>query len=216
MSYKKVADKEIEVWTRSHEIYRNDLPNFSIDTSIIISQIQMSNSDLVNNLMKNKIDRPEDKSYWGLSYYWQDNKEHVYLRLSGDNRCRFCESWCINKSHHNILLSIDNIYRFKLLDETAAIIFDTDSSFYYIALNCETSVSQRHVILNNDIQINGHKIPVDNYEMETVGLYKLCIRFSDYSGMAGLSGKERVLVYLIDKDVLIQDLDELINNRKLK
>ncbi len=48
------------------------------------------------------------------------------------------------------------------------------------------------------------------FKFENIGGDKLSIYFSYYSKEPGLQPKKRTLIYLTDKDKLIQDLDKLI------
>lgn len=161
----------------------------TIDTTLIKEQLQKISSGLLNNILKSKIERPDTDFKYGISYYWQDNKFHLFLRD-------------FDKPDTTIA-SIDNIYNIKKFGSSSAIVFDTDSSFYYISQYGSTIVSKRQVINNT----YDYFMP---FKIEDIGGDKLSIFFFYYTEEAGLQPKERTLLYLTQKDILIQDLDKLI------
>lgn len=161
----------------------------TIDTTLIKEQLQKTSSGLLNNILKSRIERPDNDFKYGISYYWQDNKFHLFLRD-------------YNKPDTTIA-SIDNIYNIKKFGSSSAIVFDTDSSFYYISQYGSTIVSKKQVINNT----YDYFMP---FKVEDIGGDKLSIFFFYYTEEAGLQPKERTLLYLTVKDELIQDLDKLI------
>jgi hypothetical protein len=82
-----------------------------------------------------KIQRPKkeniDTIYSRLSYFYQDNKFNVYYLAE-------------NKVEKSII-GLDNIYDFKKINNSSALVFDTDSSFYYINFN-KSFISKKHFI----------------------------------------------------------------------
>jgi hypothetical protein len=158
----------------------------TIDTNLIRKQINKGNSDIIKKIENNKVARPGKKYDGGISYFWQSNKYHLFPFSKPDT----------------ILLSLDNIYDFNIDGFT----FDTDSSFFFLSDSQPLFVSKRLVINN----IN------DNYEpfkITNIGGAKFSIYFSYYSNEDGLQPKERTLIYLREKDELIQDLDKLLDKR---
>lgn len=164
----------------------------SIDTALIKEQLQQASSVSLNNIVKLKIERPDKDFKYGISYYWQDNKFHLFLRD-------------YNKPD-TTLASIDNIYDIKKFGGSSAMVFDSDSSFFYISQYNRPIVSKRQVINNTYDYYRPFKI-------ENIGGDKLSIYFSYYTNETGLQPKERTLIYLIKKDELIQDLDKLIDKK---
>lgn len=169
----------------------------SIDTSLIKLHLNNPNSELVNNLFKVKVERPDDNFKYGFSYYWQENKFHLFFRDIYDN--------------DKTLLSIDNVYDFREFDGISVIIFDSDSSFFYINQNNRFKLSQKHVIKETHNFYMPFKI--ENIGGEKISIFFWYFREAIESGSNGLT-TNRTLIYLTDKDELIQDLDEVINNYK--
>jgi hypothetical protein len=164
----------------------------SIDATLIKEQLQKASSALLNNIVKLRIERPDKNFKYGISYFWQDNKFHIFLRD-------------YNKPD-TTLASIENIYDLKKLGGSSAMVFDTDSSFFYVCQYNRPIVSQRQVINNT----NDYYRP---FKIENVGGDKFSIYFYYYTNEVGLQPKERTLIYLTEKDELIQDLDKLIDKK---
>jgi len=164
----------------------------SIDTVLIKEQLKKTNSGLLTKTIKLRIERPDKDFKYGISYYWQDNKFHLFIRD-------------YNKSD-TTLASIDNIYDIKKFGSSSALVYDSDSSFFYISQYNRPMVSKRQVINNTYDYYRPFKI-------ENIGGDKLSIYFSYYTKEEGLQPKERTLIYLTEKDELIQDLDKLIDKR---
>ncbi len=138
-----------------------------------------------------KIEKPEKDFKYGLSYFFKDNKYSIFSRQ-------------FNKSD-TILLTLNNIYDFKRIGHSSIIIFDTDSTFYYVR-EYQNKVSERHII---DSKYDYYR----PYKVENIDDDKISINFSYYSKEEGRQPKNRTLIYLIERDELIQDLDKLIENR---
>lgn len=164
----------------------------SIDTNLIKQQLQIANSDLLNNIVKLRIERPDKDFRYGISYYWQGNKFHLFLRN-------------YNKSD-TTLLGLGNIYDIKKFGGSSAMVFDTDSSFFYVSQYNRPVVSQRHVIN----ETHKHYQP---FKVVNIGGDKFSIYFSYFSKEQVWQDKERTLIYFTKKDVLIQDLDKLIEKK---
>ncbi|WP_438966702.1 hypothetical protein [Flavobacterium sp.] len=161
----------------------------TIDTLKIKGIFQDSLSKEVKVVMSKRIERPEKDFKYGISYYYQDGRYTLFLRD-------------YNKEDIDIK-TIDNIYDFQKIGSYSAIIFDTDSSFYFASQYGQNKVSNRNMVENTFDYYRPYKI-------ENIGGDKLSIYFSYYSKELGLQPKERTLIYLTDKDKLIQDLDKLI------
>src|SRR5690606_12558957 len=87
-----------------------------------------------------------------------------------------------------ILLTLDNIYDIKKIGSSSMIIFDTDSSFYYVN-QYQNVVSKRHNISNNYDYYRPYKV-------ENIDGDKISINFSYYSKEEGRQPKSRTLLYL--------------------
>ena len=91
-----------------------------------------------------------------------------------------------------------------------AVVFDTDSSFYFInnryGEKKKKIVSERHIIQNLNREY-------PKFNVVRIGGSKIAIYFGYYEFE---QWKVRTLIYLIDEDELIQDLDEVINKKDEK
>ena len=161
----------------------------TLDTLQIKEILQNPLSKQVDSVMSNKIERPEKDFKYGISYYWKNGQYTLFIRD-------------YNKADIDIA-TLDNIYDFKKFGSYSATIFDTDSSFYYASQYGQNKISNRNVIDNTYDYYRPFKV-------ESIGRNKLSIYFSYYSKEPGLQPKDRTLIYLTDKDKLIQDLDKLI------
>jgi hypothetical protein len=166
----------------------------SIDTNLIKKILNEPNSNQIVKALDLKIER---KGINSILYYLQNNKYSVVLR---DNR-----------KGDTVLVTLDNIY--QIYDNLHVVIFDTDSSFYYVD-DFRKKLSERHVIQN----MYGFYEP---YFINPIGGNKLSIfyrfdtkpefdaRFNDIVSR----NVRRTSIYFVDKDILIQDLDEIINEK---
>ena len=186
----------------------------SIDTLVIKKMMDTPDSDLVKNMLNLKIYRPEENFGYGISYYWQNNKYFIFQKSY------------FNKQE-TVITDIENIYDIKKTGNLSAIIFDTDSSFYYIAQSGVVNfgvggsggqqnkphISQRQVIENragyrpfNVVGIGGGKIAISfSYWAEW--------KEEEDSESTMVGDRERTLIYLTKDDKLIQDLDKLIKKQ---
>lgn len=166
----------------------------SIDTAEIRSLLKEPHSQFVAQALSNRIERPDTGFKYGLSYYFKDNWSVVFVRD--------------RKAGDEIVVGCEKVYDFIRLSSSTGVVFDTDSSFYYIGqYNAKPQVSTRQVI----DATSDHFMP---YEVKSIGRNKLSIYFWYYSDEPGIQPKERTLIYLIKSDKLIQDLDKLIDHSK--
>ncbi len=164
----------------------------SIDTIKINTILLEPVSNQIKRALSLKIEKPDKAFKNGLSYFFKDNKYAIFSRE-------------YNKDD-NTLLILDNIYDMKSFESSSMIVFDTDSTFYYVN-QYQHRVSKRHTIHNNFDYC-------EPYKVEHIGGDKIFIYFFYYSNEdRKLQLKYRTLLYLIEKDELIQDLDKLIEKR---
>ncbi len=183
LSTVKASQKQIE-YNKNYCQWRIN----SIDTASIKKLFDVPNSEKINNALDLKIYPDGEDFKYGISYYLKANKYIVFTRIY-DKR-------------DTDLFILNNIHAIKKLDSSTAIIFDTDSSFYY--LNQFKPVSKRHIINNT----NKNFIPL---KIESMGGNKISIYFSYYSQEDGKQPREGTLIYLVNQDKLIQDLEKLID-----
>jgi hypothetical protein len=165
----------------------------TVDTLQVKRIVAQNASDVVNKILSTQIFRQEDQEIkGGISYYFQRDKYHIFYR-DYDTK-------------DSVLLSVDNIYQFQNMPIRECIVFDTDSSFYYLKGANNFHTSTRKVI---------EKI-YDNYrpfEIGTVGSYKVTFSFWYYDGTEGTQPKERNVLYKSDTGEIVQDLDKKIGEK---
>lgn len=161
----------------------------TIDTTTITAQVNLPNSDLVNEILKIQVDRPETDFDYGITYYWKDNHYQILMKLPGGGA--------------STLLQVDQIYFFKRVG-AAAVVFDTDSTFYYLSWYDRRPVPTRHVI--DDIR--GYYRPCD---VQSISSTMISITMAGFSRDPSFRG--RTLIYQIDTDTLTQDLDALLDRK---
>ncbi|WP_353778081.1 hypothetical protein [Winogradskyella sp. 3972H.M.0a.05] len=161
----------------------------TMDTMKIKEIFKKPLSEEVKIVMSKKIERPEKDFRYGTSYYWQNDRYTVFTRD-------------YNREDIDIK-TINNIYDFQKINNNSTIIFDSDSSFYFVSRYGEKKISTRNIIENT---FDFYR----PYTVRDIGGDKLSIYFYYYSRELGLQPKERTLIYLTDKDKLIQNLDKLI------
>lgn len=160
----------------------------SIDTTLIKKHLLVPTSEQLKNILNAKVERLEIDFRHGISYFFKGNQYNVFAR--GYDKV------------DTTLLKLDNIYDFKKVGSSTVVVFDTDSSFYYVNQH-ENKVSKRQVIQN----IHDFFEP---FKVENIGGKKLSIYFWHYPKGTLWELTERTLIYLTKEDELIQDLDKLI------
>ena len=90
----------------------------SIDTTLIKQICHQPNSVLLDNVLSLKTKKRENHDFKsGISYYLQNNKYTIFAK---------------DKKMDTNLLTLDNIYQFERINDSTALIFDSDTSFYFI------------------------------------------------------------------------------------
>jgi len=124
-----------------------------------------------------------------------------------------------------LLLSLKDIYDFKELSLPGAIVFDTSESFYYVQTHGKTC-SRRHVIENTrdfakyfgryDVVPLGYD--EGHEEIAICFIRRRPLPPGEQTGKVRTSGKSsyRVLIYSPEYDDVIQDLDEVFDERQAK
>lgn len=163
----------------------------SIDTAQIKKALLNPLSEQLRGVLTLKIEKIDNNFQYGLSYFFKDNKYTIFSRE-------------YNKEDTTLLV-LDNIYGFEKIGNYNAIVFDTDSSFYYVSQN-KNMVSERQVIEN---KYNNYR----PYDVQSIGVNKISIYFWYYLKEEDIQRKHRILIYLTEEDELIQDLDKLIENK---
>jgi len=164
----------------------------TIEQNILQKITEAENSTLVNSVIKNKIYRPdylnkeEIEFTYGVSYYWQNNKFHLFSRDIGEDVD---------------IITLDDICYFYDL-EHVYVVFDSNNSFYHIhtIVVDHPTISDRQIII--DVENNYRP-----YFVNQIGGNNISIYLWNYED-------DRTLIYLANKKILIQDLDKLIEKDK--
>jgi hypothetical protein len=193
----------------------------TIDTLAIEQILNASNSDLLNNVLKQRVDRPEkegidrpegDFRHGGISYYWQNNRYFVFFKYDSwyDN----LNQKYVNEKREVVLFDVGNIYDFRRFRNWSALIFDTDTSFYSIKQHVNTPFGLGQHTLEDKPKISKRQV-IENtsgywlwrpFQIESIGGDKVSITLQS----SNWDRPYRTLLHLVDEDRLIQDLDELV------
>ena len=182
----------------------------SIDTLLIKKMVNTPNSDLINNLLEQKIYKPDKYVFCGfsyscgLSYYCQNNRYYLFHKDFSDGM-------------ETVIIDMENIYEMmpsRINISPIPVIFDSDSSFYYVDIYGDFSVivdsaghqrkcpriSQRHVIEDKKAKNSPFLVTYIGLDKRAI-IYNLAEEKEDGT-------YEKTLIYLTKEDRLIQDLDE--------
>lgn len=144
----------------------------------------MAPSDMVKAVLQVKINRPNDikalEKNYGFSYYVHNNTYHFIQ---------------INDSGFVALGTFENILDFHILQHDLVIVFTARDEFSVIRL------ASPMVTLQIDMVPKFYR----PYKVRLLGDNKIVITFSSFSEL-----KNRVMLYFLDKNVFIQDLDQVL------
>lgn len=158
----------------------------SFDTSQIKKVVRENLSVVVNKILSTRVYRQEDeKNKSGISYYFQNNKYHVFV-----NESKFKDS---------VLLTVDNIYQFQSLSFNESIVLDTDSSFYFVQAGVNNPHSSGRKIIEHTYDY------YRPFDISTIGFNEVNFSFWYYDRTGGIEYKERNVVYKTDTDELLQN-----------
>jgi hypothetical protein len=163
-------------------------------TQIIDSVLQQPVSSIITHVMTAKINKPLDEGerelYDGsISYYMQNGKFFVFHRF---------RDYQNNMTSDTIIKVFDHINQFAI-SGTRALVFDTDTSFYFIGRFNENILSQRHLIPN---------LKYTYRPFEVKFLQGKLISIAPFSGMEGYT---RNMLYRIKDDYLLLDLNDVLD-----
>lgn len=184
---KHVVQIKNEQKTISYNDHYNNWELKTIDTLRIKSIAAGSASEIVKKVLSTRVNNAGAKE---LSYYFKDNKYHIF-----------------HNDHDTTLLVVNNIYQWADLSNDKAIIFNSDTSFYYVNI-----YSDEKITVSAQMNIRNTYDNFRPYEINMIGSYKVGISFWYNDHKEGdVQPKERIVVYKINDNELIQDLDEQIN-----
>ena len=162
----------------------------TIDSILINKTLMSSESKLLRKVIDFRINRPNHENDYGISYYWQNSRYHIFMKYGTTDEERN-------------LIDVNNIYQFEDV-KGSKVLFDTDSTFYFLS-HSRSSISKKNLIENL----------VQNYrpfEISPLGRDKVSISFWYY--LKGVGYKERILLFFIKQDELVQDLGKIIDKEQ--
>jgi hypothetical protein len=183
----------VSMQKRSCRIFR--IPNFIVENAL-----KRQPSDVVKGLLLKKMYRPSDDltklDNSSISYYLQNDQYHILHRMSMNG-----------KEYELEVLILDNLFQYVPIPRVdRAMIFDTDSSFYFLNyFNAKSVKLSRKIIPSLTVKYYPYQVSFPGQSMVTFSkMDKLKTGFSN----------ERYFVYRIDDEYLVTDLDAVINQIK--
>jgi hypothetical protein len=163
----------------------NDWVLNSIDTVFINTVVKSKRTSLIERTLKTKLFRPEDqiKFLSKQTYYTQNNKFYFNYILKGKLKT----------------LELDNVYDIKKVNKYSILVFDTDSTFYFLSNRVKNNL-QKKIIENATRIYKPYKVITINYD-------KIAIINDQTFG-------NRILIYDTRTGKTIQNLDETLNKEK--
>ena len=167
----------------------------SINTTLIQQILCQPNSDNLDMILNLKFNKNKDDFKFGFSYYLQNNKYTLFFR---------------DYDKDTNLLTLDNIHQLEIINDYAALVFDSDTSFYFVD---ENKISPRHIIQN--VTYYG----ITPFKIEYRDEQKIIIVPTEMYSLGGVIMQNKYLLYFTEEDKLIQDIDKeeikkLINERR--
>lgn len=157
----------------------SDLKVYSIDTLKINSILKKEPSKKINNVLKKKLLR---KNKLNRFYYTQYGKFYIYYTTT-DRKLK--------------KLALNNVYDFKTFSKYSAIIFDTDSSFYFLPKYRLTAPPKKFIIK----KLKDHYQP---FVITEVDNKRIAIKLNPFSSL-----KDRTILYDHKVNTIIQNLDSI-------
>ena len=179
----------------------------SIDTLEIKKMLQTPNGDLINSVMNQKIYRPEQNFEYGISYYFQNNRYVIFQKSRYNKR-------------ESTIAEIDNIFDIKQVNNLYAIVFDSDTSFYYVKRSdqvtyaigaIEGKENDPYISKKQVIEKKGHRsFRVTDIDDGTLAISSWYFGKKKIGEDTFVGDFERTMIYFKDEDQVIQDLDKLV------
>lgn len=198
------AIKNVAIIKESEKIISYGKPEYgyiklsTIDTLILQNEILKERSTTLKKIAQYKISGPEnDKNLGsGFTYYWQNDKYHVEHIVDGIRET---------------VLSLDNISYFYTHNLWGnAIVFDSQFTFYTLKHRDLEISPRKTIIYKTKIEHHyGFDLWYAPYRVELIDGIRYII--SSYGPQIL---KKRLILYWPEKDILIQDMDELLLSAK--
>ncbi|MFC0605846.1 hypothetical protein [Winogradskyella pulchriflava] len=159
----------------------------SIDSTKTVEILNHNVSEIISELKKKKIYRPDKDFNSGITYFWQNDKYNIVF---------------VEKGKETIITLLTNIYDIQRKWNTV-FIFETSADFIVFDTYKKEIVSKKWTIENAD---KNYRL----YDINHIGGDKYSISFFYYSEEAGIQPKNQILIYARHDDKLIQDLNKLM------
>lgn len=154
----------------------------TMDTGLVKNVANGITSNTVNTVLSTKVYRQNDqRQKTDMSYFYQNEKYHIFYREF--------------EGRDSVLLVVENIYQLSVVSFDKVVVFDSDSSFYFVQGVNDPHRSQRKII----DRIDGNYYPI---EVNKVGSKKVLFSFWEEA-----KSRERTVLFWSDTEELIQDLD---------
>jgi len=171
-----------------------------IKNGLVDSALKNPTSDVVKSLLIKKMYRPSNdltkSDNSSISYYIQNNQYHVFHRVTMNG-----------KGYEMDVLKLDNIFQFipvQVFDR--AMVFDTDSSFYFLNyFNTKSVQLSRKIVPSLNVKYYPYQVSFPGQSMVT---------FSKMDRSKMGFNNDRYFVYRIEDDYLVTDLDKVIDQIK--
>lgn len=155
------------------------------DTSEIKKAIELQPTHTTQEVLNNKVYRPESDFKFGYTYFWKKGEFTIIERdVYGKE---------------TVIKTIDKLYDFKRVGN-CVFIFTSISDFFTI----NKTYGRRPEIISKKWTIQNADLNYYPYKLEYIGGYKYSIYFSYYSKEAGSQPKHSALIYDESTDKLIK------------
>lgn len=180
----------------------------TIDSVLIASIVTKPTSTAITELLNTRVNQTDSANIYGILYYLRNGKFTIYRHE--------------DEKPDTAYITLDNIYQFNRFDNDDVMVFDTDTSFYYIKSFAlkefgKHHVSKRHVLA--DARYN-----YSPFRVREIGGNKISIYFWYFNpnppapvskGQIRLTIiPERTALYYTERDELKQNIDEILDARK--
>lgn len=161
----------------------------------------------MTKVLSNKIYREKNHT---PTYYYQNRKYHIIEKNN-------------SIEHKEVkIMELDNLFQLSEIHARYLVLFDTDSSFYFIndptgSFRTEKNISQRHTF--------DRKSSYTPYQVTYMGRDKICITIrmenvepirkkikGGYSTTHYPYGRDVNMVYIVELDKLVEDVDTILES----
>lgn len=188
IEYAVVNDNKIVEYQNLYNYQKNysNLKTYSIDTIKVNSIINTKASNNILKVISDKITREETNKnkYASIRYFSKNGK--------------FVVNYYLNKKRKELIL--EDVYDFKRINNSEALIFDTDSSFYYVKPRLKNY--PKKLIIKN------LKNCYRPFIVNKIDGKRISIQPKFYTQ------KDRTLIFESESQILIQDFDDVFKKHK--